>query len=186
MKMRCERGQIIGLLGIALSTIPLTAIADEGVDQTITFNVEEVSMLDMSGGDSVNFELINTGLNAGEDPRKSDSNSSTLLQYTVLTDDVNRNITIEADGDLPPGFDITASASNIPGEGQCGTAQPEINLTSSDTQPLISDVGTCWTGTDNGAQVTYSISPTGGINGVAELSASDDYSMDVTYTLGED
>jgi hypothetical protein len=184
--MRCERGRIIGLLGIALSTIPLTAIADEGVDQTITFNVEEVSMLDMSGGDSVKLELINTDLSAGEDPRKSDSNNSTRLQYTVLTDDDNRNITIQAGGELPPGFDITAGASNIPGEGQCGEAQTGIDLTSEDTQTLISNVGTCWTGTGTGAQVAYSITPTGGTNGVAELNASDDYSMDVTYTLGED
>ncbi|AGM40503.1 hypothetical protein SPISAL_02030 [Spiribacter salinus M19-40] len=184
--MRCKQGQIIGLLGIALSTIPLTAIADEEVDQTITFNVEEVSMLAMSGGDSVKLELINTDLSAGEDPRKSDSNDSTQLQYTVLTDDDNRNITIEADGDLPPGFDITAGVSNIPGEGQCGTAQTGIDMTSKKTQTLISDVGTCWTGTGTGAQVAYSISPTGGTNGVAELNASDEYSMDVMYTLGED
>lgn len=129
-------------------------------------------------GDAVNFA---TGA----------SNSDLWLNYSSIKDSANatRKITAQiTSGTLPSGvtLTVTAGADAGNGDGTMGSSAGAVTLSTTD-QDVITGIGSAYTddGVNNGHNLTYALTLGGGAGSYALLDASNNTTIQITYTISD-
>lgn len=167
---------------------PLLLIAQdtEQAVNKINLRLEGTALLGIATGD---VELQIEGVTrAGEDLRNVSVNDKTRLKITSLPEiGVSRLVTVKI-SKLLDGTELTAQAlspTSTNFTGTIGTLASGVKLNTND-QILISDIGTCWSGTDvdDGYVIKYSYgikNPTQG----ETINIENQTQVTVTFTLAD-
>ena len=129
-------------------------------------------------GQPVDFSTqVNTGIWLNYSSVKSSSQFPTRDIEVAITS-----------GPLPNGVDLTvvAGAYSGSGDGTMGNPTGPVTLTSA-PQVLINGIGSCYTGdgVNNGHNLTYSLSLSGGAGSYAALDADNSNTIQITYTISD-
>jgi len=156
---------------------------------TVTIGIPNVALLDIEGG---NITLdVEAPIEAGDAVDFSATNSSTYINYSsIVGEGVERIVTVKITGevDLPSGLDLLVKATGDEGygEGTKGDAVAATIVLNSDSQTIIKEIGSAYTG--NGVNKGHNL-----IYSIAQSDDSDSYSnlkfesktVTITYTLSD-
>ena len=166
---------------LVLVTIGLAAWAvTDTATQTFNVDVNSIAVIDVTAP-PVDL-AITAPLTGGADP-VSASDSTTYAQYTSTVSSKTRKITAEISaGSLPGGTTLNLEATGTPGTNEGTYVGGGVDLTGV-AGNIITGIGSCATGTagTDGAQLTYTLSITGGV--VTGLVADEGNPITVTLTL---
>lgn len=168
---------------------------DKDDTHTIAVSIPEVALVDIESATSKNISMGFTAPTEAGLPLTPPADNSTLwLNYSSIKTstgaDTSRTISVK----LSPvivGVDVkvAAAAYSGSGEGTVGTSPSSpLTLTTTD-QPLLTGIGSVYTGNgvSNGHNLTYSVNygTTGGTAVYADLVANPTASTTVTYTISD-
>lgn len=182
------------LFGICICLTPMMCISQNyyGFDYDIEdidlhFSIPEVALLDIEPVGISNIELsISPSAEPGSPITINEgSNSSLWVNYTssLATGSNNRSINIHiADGNLPPGLQLTVTAATDKGKGKgsMGSSTGEVVL-STFPRTIITGIGRCYTGNgkNRGHQLIFSLS----ILDYEGLEFDEELTLQITYTI---
>jgi len=178
---------MIGLLAFGLVGVGLAA----SDTHNLTINIPSIALLsivDATGTPNPTVALaISDVLQAGEEYFTSNVTDNTVyLRYTVLTSAAKRITAQITTGTVPTYLDLTVVATiGIAGGGTQGTAAAEVTLDGGLAQDVITGIGSCWTGINqgDGANLTYTLKMEG-IHTQDELTAlAAPANLVITYTI---
>lgn len=171
-----------------------TAQDDDDDSHDIVIGVPSVALVDIEGASGT---TINLGADAPTeaglpvDFSTGSSNSDLWINYSSIKDSANATRKISAKistGTLPSGMtlSVTAGADAGNGDGTMGTSAGAVSLTTSD-QDVITGIGSAYTddGASNGHNLTYDLTLTGGAGNYAQLDASNNTTIEITYTISD-
>lgn len=167
--------------GILLLMSTVAFAAGEGPTATQVFNtkVDAIAVLHSNGDPTPSTLEIVAPATGGVVP--ADVTATSSLAYTNVQSAAFKIGAAITSGTVPAGTLLkVVSATPVAQYGAPGTAQSQITL-SSTSQPIISAIGSCATGTGAGAALTYTL----GVDPAdwAHLVPAASGSITVTYTL---
>lgn len=120
-------------------------------------------------------------------------NSDLWLNYSSIvgsTDDKSRTIDVKiGEGAVPDGLllKVTASRDNGTGDGKMGTANPLAITLSSTAQEIITDIGSCYTGSPekNGHQLNYALELNEAAGSYEKIDFNQSTTIKIVYTISE-
>jgi len=171
----------LGLITLALST-PKVSAQDTNTDShTLNISIAELSLINIAGASGITtITLSPTTTTAGAAPTAA-ANSSLWLNVTSVVTAQTRTINVKTSATIP-GFDIKVQAASCTsGDGTFGTVVGSpVTLTTSD-QPIITAIGTCYTGT--GTSSGYNLTYQAVANTNFENVTASNGSATITYTI---
>lgn len=175
------------ILSISFLFLAFTAYAqsDNGTfTHTLSVAIPSVALVDVEGG-NISAAFAVTGSEAGLPITAPADNNSTWLNYSAIkTGSTLKQVKVKVDKLLPGvAIKVTAGADAGNGGGKMGTAvNGGVNLTTT-AQPLVTDIGSSYTGTGttNGHNLTYSFT-LGAASTYKDLEHKA-HSVTVTYTI---
>ena len=189
---------IITFVFLLVSTL---TFAQDGkiASHTIDISVPSVAILDIEPAEN-SISLGATAPTEAGDAFEFSTNSSDnslWLNYSSTVGTIEnpldnseliaqtRRVTVNVIGVIPPGIVLKVQASDDVGngEGAVGTPAADPITLSLLPQDLITDIGTCYTGTpeNNGHNLTYTMESDG--NNFSALNLANNTTLTVTYTL---
>lgn len=169
------------IAGILLVMTTCAFAVDNNVaTQTFNTRVDAIARLNTSTVSSTELAIVapDTG---GDVP--ADVTATSTLKYTNVQAAATFKIGAEiTTGTVPAGTLLkVVSAAPAAQHGAPGTAATQVTLNNTASQPIISTIGSCATGTGAGAVLTYTfgVDP----NGWANLVPAASTGITVTYTL---
>ena len=172
----------------------LQAQDDDDDAHDIVIGVPAVALVDIEGASGT---TINLGADAPTeaglpvDFAAGASNSDLWINYSSIKDSANATRSIAAkisSGTLPAGMTltVTAGADAGNGDGTVGSSAGAVSLTTSD-QDVITGIGSAYTddGASNGHNLTYGLAITTGAGNYALLDASNNTTIEITYTISD-
>jgi len=165
-----------------IAAVPLLAGTAEA-SHSITLNVNEIAVMGLNDTGSITLETGST-VDPGANPTTiaAATNSDKYLKYTsIVNDGATRSITVALSTGVPAGTQLTVQAADAGTTGDGTPVGSAVTLSTTD-QNLITGIGSCATGTTNGADLTYSYT----ITDVTLLEEDSDATITVTYTLTDD
>ena len=162
-----------------LISLPSYSFSEDTVTQQVTMQVSEICLINVSG---IPQKLVITGSETGGlDPVQS-SDESTFIQYTsTVGDGLYRTLSVLW-GDMdsaPAGCSLKLQAVPSGGENE-GASAGKLTLSSS-PQTLITNIGSCTTGTgqSQGSRLIYNLV----VDDPTQLKAGETNSVTITLTL---
>ena len=155
----------------------------------VMFTIPEIVLLDIEPNNTSITLTLDQPTDAGAPVTTSTNgtNNTKWLNYSscISPSTTPRTISVQiTNGTIPDGLNLTLQASNVSGIGQGVLGTPSGLITPSNTpQILISGIGGAFTGTgsNNGHQLTYSLS----IDNYNLLDANNSATIEITYTITE-
>ncbi len=180
--------------GLGFSSAAFAQDDDDDVHD-VTIQVDEVALVDIEGPAGVNDITLgpDAPTEAGDPVDFSDQSDSTLwMNYSSIISTANnptRDVTAKISaGTMPGGISLTVTALTYAGtgDGTLGTGAGAVTLTASD-QDVVTNIGSAYTddGVNNGHQLVYALSLTGGGGQYANLDADDQTTVSITYTISD-
>ena len=171
---------IVALTVILLSFGSLAFGLNDTDNHPVTMIINEIAMMALNSPGGITL-TTNQPLLAGGDVA-GDTNSTKELRYTSLVAvGITRKITASLSGDLPPaGTSLDLEASDVVGgTGVTGSAVVGGITLGVGAQNIITGIGSCATGTANGAVLTYTFN----IDTVGDLVVGANSNSVVNFTL---
>jgi len=156
---------------------------------TVTIGIDKVALLDIEGG---NIDLSATApTEAGNKVEFNHTDNTTWINYSsIVGTDATRAVAVQITGDVPAGLDLSvqAAAYSGNGEGATGSVVATPIVLDTNSQTIITAIGSAYTGdeTGNGHQLTYSLTQSEATDSYAALSSVDAQVITITYTLSDD
>lgn len=179
------------LLSIAISLFAfgIAAAQDtQSASHNVTINIPNVAVVDIEGASTdITLGATFSG-EAGDALGFADTDNSLWLNYTSVVPSSSTTRTISAkieSGSLPAGVKLkVAAGAPTGGAGTKGSSVGSAIELSTTDQPLITGIGSCYTGNgaNNGSNLTYSLELQA--NGFANL-ISTSTTVQVTYTIAD-
>lgn len=154
---------------------------------SVFFSVPEIALIDIESmtDNNVNFTILPSNESGGTPELRESSNESLWINYSSALENFSSSRSIVAEisnGDLPEGVLLFLKASSYSGigRGQLGYPTEKINLTSQ-PKPIITDIGSCFTGDgiNNGHLLSFSIE----VNDYSRIHANEESAFTVLYTI---
>ncbi|WP_304511435.1 hypothetical protein [Desulfobacula sp.] len=171
---------IVAALGMVFMAGPVMAAESDTATQSTNLTVDEIAVIDVTGGGSVPALNITAPATGGLAPQDA-SDATTYAQYTsVVADSVTRSITAQMSVAAPAGTQLTLTATPASGMGTTG-GEKILNHTTAET--IVTAIGSCATGTGAtyGSLLTYSLD----VTDVTALVAGANATPTITFTLTE-
>ena len=153
--------------------------AEDTAEQTLSLRVSEICIVSVSGSPSE--LLITSAGSGGESPLQASDNQSYIQYSSTVSSDTIRSITVRwADNDAAPSGCILKLTAFPGNESYEGHSTGETVLSSS-PQPLLSNIGSCATGTGpgEGARLNYTLR----VVDSSLLKAGEQRNVNITFTL---
>jgi len=180
--MKIVKGILVGILLVGMS---ISYAQDTNSDNhLVSIVIPEIALLDIEPQGSKDISIsLDAPTEAGDAFADKTDNSLWLNVTSIVSFGDTRNIAVAIDGALD-GVDLKVEAASYSGSGfgSWGTPQPEVTLSTS-SQNLVTGLKSGYTvnGSNNGYNLTYTVSPIAGASfGDLEAASSD---IQVTYTL---
>lgn len=180
----------------AIVAVSFNAQAQDDDDDVhdIVIGVPAVALVDIEAASGTTINLLAdapTEAGLAVDFSTGASNSDLWLNYSSIKDSANATRKITAritSGTMPAGMTltVTAGADAGNGDGTAGTSAGAVNLTGTD-QDIITGIGSVYTadGINNGHNLTYGLTLGGGAGSYAALDASNNTTVQITYTISD-
>ena len=169
-------------IGMTMNLNAQVNVASHG----LTLGLPEVSLLATQSA-GVNLTL-SSATTAGEAVLSEIADSSAYVQFSsVISDGSPRNLSVKYTGSMPGGTSLKAKAQdpNANSAGDFGTlVSTDVTLSTTDNT-LISDIGSCYSGTsaDDGYRIKYSWGLNDPESNYADIRATASASITVVLTL---
>lgn len=149
----------INLFIIIIFLVPFTVLSGNSgsVSHKVNVSIPKVALVNIAhssvtnGSSSIHTPIFQNGKSEGH-----------WINYSSIINGDNcfRSVMVAVSGALPEGIYVLAEATSYQGKGNGKTGIPleKVRL-SENPQPLITDIGSCYTGTgpDNGHMISYEI-----------------------------
>ena len=184
------------LASVLVFGVSMSAMADDdGNSQSnakhdIKVGISSHSLVGVSSASTITLEpaapeVAGAGLDFSA---SSASDNSVWLNYSsILKGESSNSISVSMDGDdLPKGVDIELVAAEYAGKGkgEVGKTSKKTIVLSNKSQPVVSEIKNCYTGTGSGSghQLTYALKMNNEGDNYKELT-SGDFTTTITYTI---
>ena len=161
---------VLALAVLLVFGLGSVALAVNTAEQEVTITVNEI--MEIAVSDNPGALIIDTAT-AGAPPTADLDDSTYALYTSVVSTDETRTITAAIDA-IPAGLELKLEAAP---PTDCGTTAGAVALTTT-AASIIENIGSCATGTETGANLTYTLS----VTDVTKLVA-DTTNVTVTLTL---
>ena len=170
---------IVALTVILLSFGSLAFALNAIDDHPVTMIVNEIAMMALNSQANIDLTTNQPALAGGD--VTGDTNSSKQLRYTSLVaGGITRKITASMTGAAPAGTSLDLEAADVVGgAGNTGSAVLGGITLSGTAQNIIAGIGSCATGTANGAVLTYTFN----IDTVGDLVVGATAAVVINFTL---
>jgi hypothetical protein len=153
----------------------------------VFFSVPEIALVDIESitSNNINFTIIPSNESGGTPEIKESNNESLWINYSSAMKNLKSSRSIVAEisnGNLPEGIQLFLKASDYSGRGKGKLGHPteKINL-SSQPKPIITEIGSCFTGdgVNNGHQLSFSIA----VTDYSKMRSTQELDFTVLYTI---